>query len=157
MVFSNKAWPKFFVPLSLSLAFLTGAQAGEVSPQEQAVLAPVHALFAGMAARDADAILRQTVPGGSLTLMRKGKPVHMTFAEFATRVSQPAKERIEERIHEPLIRVDDDVAVVWAPFSFYVNGKINHCGTDLFSLVKLNGSWRIASVSDTSRDACPAR
>lgn len=124
---------------------------------KQAVLAPIHAMFAGMSARDAAAIRKPTLPGGVMVLMRNGKPMQMTFEDFATRVGVPGKEKTEERIHDPLIRIDHDLAVVWAPFDFYVNGKVNHCGTDLFNLVRQDGQWRIASVADTSRNDCAAK
>ena len=124
---------------------------------DQAVLAPIQAMFAGMSARDAAAIKKPTMPGGVMVLMRDGKPVQMTFEDFATRVGKPGKEKLEERIHDPLVKVDNDLAVVWAPFDFYVDGKVSHCGTDLFNLVRQNGEWLIASVADTSRNECAAK
>jgi hypothetical protein len=124
---------------------------------EQAVLAPIQAMFAGMSARDAAAIKKPTMPGGMMVLMRDGKPVQMTFEDFATRVGKPGKQQIEEKIHDPLVKIDNDLAVVWAPFDFLVDGKVSHCGTDLFNLVRQDGQWLIASVADTSRDNCAAK
>jgi hypothetical protein len=124
---------------------------------EQAVLAPIQAMFAGMSARDAAAIKKPTMPGGVMVLMRDGKPVQMTFEDFATRVGKPGKQQIEEKIHDPLVKIDNDLAVVWAPFDFLVDGKVSHCGTDLFNLVRQDGQWLIASVADTSRDNCAAK
>ena len=54
----------------------------------------------------------------------------------------------------PLVRIDNDLAVVWAPFEFLVDGKVDHCGTDLFNLVRVDGQWIIASVADTGRKDC---
>jgi hypothetical protein len=124
---------------------------------DQAVLAPIQAMFAGMSARDAEAIRKPTMPGGVMVLMRDGKPTLMTFEDFATRVGKPGKSQIEERIHDPLVKIDNDLAVVWAPFDFYVDGKVSHCGTDLFNLVRQNSQWLIASVADTSRNECSAK
>ncbi len=126
------------------------------SPDEAAVLAPVNAMFDAMSKRDAEAIKKPLLAGGTLVLMRDGKPVRMTFEDFAARVATPGKERIEERIHDPLVRIDHDLAVVWAPFEFLVDGKVDHCGTDLFNLVRTDGEWRIASIADTGRKDCPA-
>jgi Putative lumazine-binding len=125
--------------------------------EEQAVLAPVKAMFDGMAKRDADAVKKPLLTGGTMVLMRDGKPVRMTFDEFATQVAKPGTARIEERIHDPLVRIDHDLAVVWAPFEFLVDGKVNHCGTDLFNLVRTDGEWRIASVADTGRKDCAGK
>jgi Putative lumazine-binding len=127
------------------------------TPEEQAVLAPVHAMFDGMAKRDEAAIKAPLLPGGSMVLMRNGKPVQITFDDFANRVARPGTTQIEERIHDPLVRIDNDVAVVWAPFDFLVDGKVDSCGTDLFNLVRENGKWLIASVADTSRKDCQAK
>ena len=127
------------------------------TPERQAVLAPVYAMFDGMAKRDAAAIKAPLLPGGSMVLMRNGKPMQITFDDFANRVARPGTTHIEERIHDPLVRIDNDVAVVWAPFDFLVDGKVDSCGTDLFNLVRENGKWLIASVADTSRKDCQAK
>jgi hypothetical protein len=130
----------------------------EPSPKEaQAVMAPITAMFDGMAKRDAAAIKKPLLPGGGLVLMRDGKPTQMSFEDFADRVGKPGKSQIEERIHDPLVRIDNDLAVVWAPFDFLVDGKVDHCGTDLFNLVRSDGKWLIANVADTGRKDCGAK
>lgn len=126
------------------------------APEEQAVLAPVMAMFDGMAKRDPTAIKKPLLAGGTMVLMRDGRPMQMTFEAFADRVGRPGTTQIEERIHDPLVRIDHDLAVVWAPFEFLVDGKVDHCGTDLFSLVHTDGRWLIASVADTGRKDCLA-
>lgn len=136
---------------------LVTAPLGASTPAEQAVLAPVQAMFDGMAKRDAAAIKAPLLPGGSLVLMRDGKPTQMTFDMFADRVAKPGITKIEERIHDPLVRIDNDLAVVWAPFDFLVDGKVDHCGTDLINLVRVEGKWLIASVADTGSKNCPVK
>lgn len=149
------AMAKPLLALLLLAAFSPALHAA--SQEDQAVLAPVQALFDGMSHRDAAAILAPLVPGGSLTLMRDGKSVQLSFSDFAARVAKRGTTRIEERIHHPLVRIDHDLAVVWAPFEFLSDGKVDHCGTDLFSLVRVNGQWRIAAIADTGRKTCAAR
>ncbi len=63
-------------------AILATSVAVRAFPQptgEQAVLAPIHAMFDGMSKRDAAAIKAPTLPGGMMVLMRNGKPTQMTF------------------------------------------------------------------------------
>jgi Putative lumazine-binding len=127
------------------------------TPEEVAVLAPVKAMFDGMAKRDSAAIKEPLLPGGTMVLMRDGKPVQMTLEAFADRVGKPGTTQIEERIHDPLVRIDNDLAVVWAPFEFLIDGKVDHCGTDLFNLVRKDGKWLIASVADTGRKDCAVK
>ena len=63
------------------------------TPDEQAVLVPINAMFDGMAKRDAAAIKAPTLPGGTMVLMRDGKPAQMTFEAFADRVGKPERHR----------------------------------------------------------------
>jgi Putative lumazine-binding len=127
------------------------------SAGQQAVLAPITQMFDGMAKRDAAAIKKPLLSGGTMVLMRDGKPTQMTFEDFAARVGKPGTTKIEERIHDSLVRIDHDLAVVWAPFEFLVDGNVDHCGTDLFNLVRVDGKWVIASVADTGRKDCAHR
>jgi hypothetical protein len=127
------------------------------TPAEQAVLVPVNALFDGMAKRDSEGMKKAMLPGGTMVLMRDGKPVQLTLEGFADRVGKPGTTSIEERIHDPLVRIDHDLAVVWAPFEFLTDGKVDHCGTDLFNLVWTDRKWLIASVADTGRKDCPVK
>jgi hypothetical protein len=148
---------QFVIVFSAILVTSLAARAFAQSVEEQAVLAPIHAMFDGMSKRDAAGIKAPTLPGGRMVLMRDGKPTQMTFEAFADRVGKPGKAQIEERIHDPLVRIDNDLAVVWAPFDYLVDGKVNHCGTDLYNLVRVDGRWMIASVADTGTKTCSGK
>jgi hypothetical protein len=123
---------------------------------EKAVLIPIQAMLDGMAKRDAAAIKASALPGATMVLMHDGKTEQITFEAFGERVGK-GKTQIEERIHDPLMRVDSDLAIVWAPFEFRVNGKVDHCGTDLFNLVRTDGKWLIANFAATVRKDCGAK
>lgn len=138
------------------LGLATAMSSSAADTDERAVLAPVQAFFDGMAKYDSAAIRATVQPEGSVALLRKGKVVRMTLGEFADHM-KPAKDRIEERIYDPLVRIDGDIAMVWAPYDFLVNGQVKHCGTDAVNLVRIDGRWLIAGIADNSRDTCPAR
>lgn len=148
-----------FLP-GLMCAVLTLALAGSslaaqaAASDEKAVVARLQALLDGLAKRDRAMMAAQLLPGGGATLMRKGKPVQMTFEAFVDRLSTPGTDTREERIHNPLVRVDRDIAIIWTPFEFLTNGKVDHCGTDIVNLVKVDGQWLISFVADTSRTDC---
>jgi hypothetical protein len=144
-----------YVAGALSLV-LTLRAAGQPVP-DSSVLAPIDAMFHGMTARDPAAIKSAALPGTILVLMRDGKPEQMTIDAFADHFSKPSKAHLEERIHDPLVRTDHDLAMVWAPFEFLVDGKPDHCGTDLFNLVQTGGKWLIAGIADTGTKACAAK
>ncbi|UGB37472.1 nuclear transport factor 2 family protein [Frateuria soli] len=118
---------------------------------EHGALEPVHAFFDAMARHDRAAMRAQVLPAGTATLMREGKPVQLTLGDFVDGV-KPGKERIEERIGTPQLLVDHDLAMVWAPYTFLLDGKPHHCGTDVFNLVRVEGRWRIAAIADNSRE-----
>jgi hypothetical protein len=125
-----------------------------LSIEEKAALASFQAMLDGLGRRDKTAMMAQMLPGGSAVLMRKGKPVQMTLEMLTDRLSQPGPATHEERIHDALVHVDGDVATVWAPFEFLVDGKIDHCGRDIANLVRIDGRWVIASIEDNGRPDC---
>ena len=51
-----------------------------------------------------------------------------------------------ERGFDATARVQDRVAMVWMPYDLYLDGKWSHCGVDVFTLMKQDGRWRVASV-----------
>jgi hypothetical protein len=154
-----KAYWSMVVALAYAFAVpsIVVADSATADPQDLAVLAPIGAMFHGMTERDPAAIKAAALPGTVLVLMRDGEPAQMTIEAFADRVSRPGKTHIEERIHDPLVRIDHDLAMVWAPFEFLVDGKPDHCGTDLFNLVHTDGKWLIAGIADTGSKLCATR
>lgn len=122
--------------------------------EEAGVLAPIDAVFAAFEAGDAAAMLKHVYPDGRVTAVGK-RPDGQTgvrqssFTEFAKRVTP--EQRFRERISSPAIEIDGDVAMVWAPFTVHVAGKLESCGYDLFDLVRENGSWKIMNVTFSSR------
>jgi hypothetical protein len=132
-----------------------GARA-QLSTEEAAVLVSFQALLDGLGKRDKAAMMAQLLPGGSVVLMRNGKPAQMTLEMLADRLSQPGSETREERIHNAIVHVDGDVATVWAPFEFLVDGKIDHCGRDIANLIHVDGRWMIAAIEDNGRKDCGA-
>lgn len=148
-----------FCPAVLSLALLAAAPvlagSSPSAADDTAVLAPVQAFFTAMSRYDQAGMRMQVLPTGMATLMRHGKPVQLALGDFVDHV-KPGKARIEERIHDPQVRVDDDIAMVWAPYVFLLDGKPHHCGTDVFNLARVDGRWLITGIADNSRD-CPAK
>src|SRR5688572_17931871 len=88
------------------------------SGDQPAVLAPIHRLFDALAAGDAAGVLKVVYPDGRVTAvgtLRSGTGLRQeSWTQFAARLN-PGK-GFTETISDPAIEVDDDVAVVWAPF-----------------------------------------
>jgi hypothetical protein len=144
---------------AMALTALTGVSSGPVPaaqalPEEKAVIARLQAFLDGIAKRDKAVLTEQLLPGGSATLMRDGKPLQMGFDALVERLSTPGTDTREERIYEPLVRIDNDIAMIWARYEALRNGKVDHCGTDIVNLVKVGDHWLISSIGDTSRTVC---
>lgn len=61
-----------------------------------------------------------------------------------------------EQIYDVEVRVDDTIASVWAPYTFYLSGRISHCGVNSIELLRDPDGWKITQITDTQRmEACP--
>ena len=123
--------------------------------EEAAVLAPVERLFAAIAARDAQAVLRDARPDGRLTAVVEAadgtKTVRdMSWAEFAQRIGS-GTERAEERSGQPAVEIDGGIAMVWAPYTFLIAGRVHHCGTNHFDLVRDGDRWKLYNITWSHR------
>jgi hypothetical protein len=143
-----------FRALLPACAVLAAAPLQAATPEEQAVLAPFQALLDGIGKRDHEMMRAALLPGGMITLKRDDKINQLHFDAFIERIPTTGTQKLEERIHDPLVRIDNDVAVIWTPYQFLIDGKVDHCGTDIAHLVKRDGKWLIAGIGDNQRKEC---
>lgn len=128
--------------------------------ESAAVLAPINALFAAFEAGDGKAVLAHAYADGRVTAVGNlpggtGGVRSHSFAEFAAHLTPEGA--FQERISDPAIDVDGDIAMVWAPYVVRVGGKVSNCGVDHFDLVRENGVWKVMNISFSSRTTgCPA-
>lgn len=55
------------------------------------------------------------------------------------------------------VQIDGNLASVWTPYEFYLNGNFSHCGANSFQLFHNNGKWEIIFLVDMRRrDNCNA-
>lgn len=123
---------------------------------EDSVKAIIKQLFEGMKNSDApmfenafaDSAILQTVGRTN-----DGKIVIETdkVNEVAKVISGLKKGIADEQIVFESIKIDGQLAMVWAPYKFYYDGKFSHCGVDSFQLVCINGQWKIQYLIDTRR------
>ncbi|WP_028890007.1 hypothetical protein [Tenacibaculum ovolyticum] len=70
-----------------------------------------------------------------------------------------ANKKVENTYLEKLlswdIKINGNLASVWTPYEFYLNGKLSHCGANSFQLFNNNGKWEIIYLVDMrSRKNC---
>lgn len=126
-----------------------------------AVLAPIHALFAAFEAGDAAATLRHVFANGRVTAASQSSDGasnlrEQSWTQFAER--QTPGRGFQERIADPVVEIDGDIAMVWAPYVVRRGGTVSNCGIDHFDLVRENGTWKVMNLTFSSRTTgCPAR
>lgn len=150
------------VACALLVARVTAAPASTpaVDPAERgAVLGVVQQFFDAMAARDVVAARRTLLPDGQFYVVRadaSGTVTRRTHEDYLARLSE-GKERLLERIWDPIVTVHGRIATVWAPYDFHRDGGFSHSGVDAFTLIRTGEGWRIASLVYTVEPAVPSR
>ena len=121
----------------------------------EAILATVQKVFDAMRTRDT-ALLSQAFDstGRLVGVSARGTPsVSLTMpSQFGAAISRaPAGDVWNERIYDPEVRIDGNVAQVWAYYTFHRNSTFSHCGVDAFMLVKVGTAWKITQLADSRR------
>jgi hypothetical protein len=100
-------------------------------------------------------ILAQAWPEGAATIVAE-KPDgsrsvrHLSWADFAGGI-KPGPEHYREKLLDPAIEIDGDIAMVWSRYVFTIDGKPDHCGVDHFDLIREKGAWKVLSVTWSER------
>jgi hypothetical protein len=135
--------------------------AGHQSTAEADILAVMDAYMLEISANDLAAMDARQTPEGMTYRIRSREDGGWDV------VAQPncywvAAERADnstyrERYWSPTVLIRGGMAVVWAPYEFWVNGVTSHCGVDVFSFVKIDGTWKVSnSMWTVEPEACAA-
>lgn len=126
---------------------------------EKAIKTVINNFFTGMEKGDTT-LLKSTCTADpvfqTFTANQEGKMQVYTedFDEFVRFVGTPTKDKYKEEIEFEAIHAEKSLASVWTPYKFYLNGKVSHCGTNSFQLVKTAEGWKIQYIIDTRRKGC---
>lgn len=125
---------------------------------EQEVLKVVTQMFDGMRNADSAAVRAVFVPGARFaSIDPRATPPSVRFDSVGGWINGIAgsNKRWNEQIYDVQVKVDGDMAHVWSPYTFYLDGKWNHCGVNSMELLKINSAWKLTQLSDTrKREAC---
>lgn len=141
-----------------ALAAAALAQPAAAQSPEDDVLAVVQRLFDGMRAADTTMMRSTFHPEIRLvtTGERDGQPVAalVPVEQWLERVAG-AQSVLDERIHDPEVRVSGGLATVWTFYTLHVGDRLSHCGYDAFQLARTADGWKITQVADTrQREEC---
>lgn len=120
--------------------------------QNQEIEKPIRNLFLGMKNADPELVKTAFAENAILQSVTKDGAVKSdSVQDFIASVSKFAKDDLEERITIEAVHTDGNLASVFTPYSFYLKGKLSHCGANSFQLVKQNNEWKIQYIIDTRR------
>lgn len=138
------------------LVLVASAVIGVTSPATAQVPADDHAQVLAIADSALAAISRRDFIGLTDLMLDSAVTFSASERDGQMRVSSRtrAQERamqsdraLTERGFQPEAMVSGPIAMVWLPYDFYVNGAWSHCGVDVFTLLKAEKGWRIATIA----------
>ena len=150
---------RFFVLAAAVLISISTAGAQSGNADRDAVMKTVQAFFDTMTAADVEGARKILQPQGRFHAMRMrdGRPDVRAFSNeeyFAD--LQASKQKMRERIWNPEVSIHGLIATVVAPYDFWIDGKLSHCGTDAFDLIKTEEGWKLAGGVYTVETKCEA-
>jgi hypothetical protein len=138
---------------------VSSPSAQPANTETDAVMKVVQAFFDTMTERDVEGARKILQPQGRFHAMRMraGKPDVRAFSneEYLADL-QAAKQTMRERIWNPDVRIRGLIATLVAPYDFWLDGKLSHCGTDAFDLIKTEEGWKLAGGVYTIETTCAA-
>ena len=134
------------------------AQKKEFTPSEQEVVDVIKKFFDAMRAGDSTS-LRATFHETArmqTTFNQKdtGEPQLRTEESpdnFVKAVGTPHDKVFNEVILDYSVKIDDNLAVAWTPYEFYLGEEFSHCGVNVFQMFKSKEGWKIIYIADTRR------
>lgn len=146
---------------TLTAALLLVATPAVAAPRDD-VLAVVDAALKAVNTGDA-ALIEQVMHPGALIVAQNYdktsdtlKTRTMTLADMAASFRAPGRRPVDERILTPTVHIQRDLAHVWSPYTIDIAGQRLHCGIDSFGLAKIDGAWKLTSLTWTAEpNGCP--
>jgi hypothetical protein len=129
---------------------------------DQEIRKVVDHLFTGMISGDSAMVRSVFLKDNSFyTIYKNAKDSVIVRSDgdagaFIKAVGTPHNEKWDERIYDVNIKVDRPMAIVWAPYKFYLGKTFSHCGVNVFTLIQTTNGWKIKEITDTRRKTdCP--
>jgi uncharacterized protein YecT (DUF1311 family) len=122
----------------------------EADENRSGVLLAAEALFQAMHDSDTAALDTLLHPRAQIVSVSEQGVKVRTAAEWIPTVALSA-EVLRERMWDAEVRIDGELATLWAPYDFHRGERFSHCGTDAFQFVREGGGWKLISVAYTVR------
>ena len=141
----------------LFLFILTASIKAQDKKQEVEIKKVIETFFDGLHKGDStlmSSVLYKDIKIQTTATDRAGKKVLKTESkqQLLTAIANKKPENVYlEKLLSNTIKIDGNLASVWTPYEFYVNGNFSHCGANSFQLFDNNGKWQITYLVDMRR------
>jgi hypothetical protein len=135
---------------ALTLVIFLGAPLNAQTARDS-VIAAVETFFTTMTARDSAGAAAVMRADGLAHALRYGPDsvVIRTSPNSGYLATVNRRGGLLERMWNPTVLIHRDLATVWTPYDFHIDGKFSHCGVDSFLLMREKGRWRVFTVAYT--------
>ena len=133
--------------LLLAIGFRIQPAYAQAANDKRAVMAVADSVLVALSGGDNATLIRLTLDSaivGGIGL-RNGAE-RMSISSWRPYTARTGPSAFTERGFDATAHVQDRVAQVWVPYDLYIGDKWSHCGVDTFTMMKLDGRWRVASL-----------
>lgn len=128
--------------------------------EEENVTKTIHNFFEGLQNGDTitlNKVINKELKLQSIFLNKEGKNTLISETKEAFLKAISSKNPADvwfEKLLSLDIKIDGNLASVWAPYEFFFNNEFSHCGVNSFQLFKNDNNWVIIYIVDTRRKKC---
>lgn len=147
-------------PTFAAVAFIVATMPVPAAGQLDAgPMAAVKQIFQGMRTADADMVREVFAPDARFaTLDNREGTAQVTVQGVGGWIGAIGESggQWNEQIYDVIVNVDRDMASIWAPYTFYLDGNLRHCGINSIELLRDTDGWKVTQLSDTRQtEGCP--
>lgn len=134
-------------PLLVLLSIIVISTSSLAQDSKQEVLKVVNNFFYTMESKDSIAFNNLFLENAQAYSVRQDGD--STLVRNSILKASNSKNILKERLRdeEITIHINDNIAAVWAPYDFWINEEHSHCGYEVFTLIKKDAAWKIASLT----------
>ena len=155
-----------FLALLLQVTPVAPIPKGTVLPPpdmpEAGPMAAVDAVLRAIATHDRALLLANVIDPDSPAITAAldgpaGGFLHMPWRTAAD-VGKDGWPATEQRLTDPAVELDDTIAMVWSPYVSIRDGKVWHCGFVHFDLIRVEGRWKVQTLTRSQHaTGCPGQ
>jgi hypothetical protein len=141
----------------LIIFVLTTVVSAQTNNEQIAVKKTIETFFDGLHKGDSTIVsstLHTTIKIQTTLTNKDGKKKLITDSKKKLLIgiaNKKAENTYLEKLLSWDIKIDGNLASVWTPYQFYLNGKLSHCGANSYQLFNNNGKWEIIYLIDMRR------